>query len=141
MLPGAVIGATFHPGFSEDLSSWRLVIDEDGNLFQDTKVWQWTKESGITQKELHEQVQIDIAVVLELLLKAEQIGFHSFQKSYNATVDDMHSYLISIRFGEADTTVNANGVGWLVREGNMDMKGFAELWKEIHKHAPFPKRP
>jgi hypothetical protein len=140
MLPGAVIGATFHPGFSEDLSHWRLAIDEDGNLFQDIKVWRWTKESGIIQEERQEQVQIGVEVVLELLLKAEQLGFHSYQHSYNSNVDDLPSYLISVRFGDADTTVNAHGAGWLVREGNVDMKGFAELWNQIHQYAPFPEK-
>ncbi len=140
MLPGAIIGAKFHSGFSEDLSRWRLVIDEEGNLFQDVKVWRWTKESGIIQEERQEQIHISVEAVLELLLKAEDLGFHSYERSYNATMDDAPSYVISIHCGEVDTTVNATDADWLVREGNTDMRGFMELWKEIHQYAPFPKK-
>jgi hypothetical protein len=138
MLPGAVIGAWYRPGFSHDLSGWRLVVDDEGNLFQDVNVLQWSPERGRVQERRQEHVEIGPDAVPQLLIEAQEMGFSSYESSYDLHVTDQESYILSIRFGEIDKTVEAYGAQWLAREGNQDMIGFLKLWRSLHRHAPFP---
>ena len=138
MLPGAVIGATFAPGFTEDLSSWRLVIDDEGNLFQDIKVS--THENQWQGEQRQEYFFIGQDKVIQLLLTAEEVGFMSYKDSYDISVTDQALHVLSIRFGECEKTVTAYGAAWLAYEGDADMKGFLELWKAVHQYAPFPAK-
>lgn len=140
MLPGAVIGAEYGPGFSSDLSRWRLAIDDEGNLFQEIAIWQWTAEKGIVREHRREHVEIGQDTVLQLVLKAQEVGFQSYEDSYQRSITDQSTRTISVRFGEIDKTVCAYAADWLVREGNKDMVGFLELWDAIHACAPFPPR-
>lgn len=140
MLPGAVIGAVYGPGFSEDLSSWRLVIDDEGNLFQEIDVWQWTTESVHIQEHRREHVVIGPDAVLQLLLEAQRLEFTSYDDSYDPSITDQPDRIISVRFGEIDKTVHAYAAFGLAAEGNRDMIGFLELWEAIHRYAPFPGR-
>lgn len=136
MLPGAVIGATFRPGFSGDLSSWRLVIDDEGNLFQDTMVWQ-----SMFEERRQEHIHIGTDAVLELLLEAERFGFRSCKEFLRATMEDQSSRSLTIRFGEMDATVEVYGADLLAHEGNLKTIRFLSLWTMIHRYAPFPRRP
>ncbi len=140
MLPGAVIGAVYGPGFSYDLSAWRLVIDEEGNLFQEIDVSQWTAENVHIREHRREHVVIGPEAVLQLLLEAQRLEFSSCKDSYDHSITDQESRLISIRFGEIDKTVRMYAAGWLAMAGNKDIVNLLELWEAIHRYAPFPGR-
>jgi hypothetical protein len=130
MLPGAVIGATYRPDGFYDLASWRLVIDDEGNLLQEiATAWQGTLRQ--------EQVHIGQDAVLELLLQAESLGFYKFLPSYQAGISNRGRYFISIRFGELDVSVDAYGADWMATEEHDEMKRFMQLWNAIHQFAPF----
>lgn len=136
-LPGAIIEAAFSPGFSEDLSNWRLQIDAEGNLLQRIAVWQYIR-GAIVQEKRREQRLIGRDGALRLLLMAEEIGFYGFQDSYEPSVTDLPTYRLRFCDGKSDKAVRAYGAGWLAREGNPDMRRFVELWQAVHEHAPFP---
>ena len=139
MLPGAILGATYSPGFDEDLSSWRLVIDDEGNLFQDVKVYQWKRQHLVNERR-QEQVVIGQDAVIRLLLKTEEIGFTRFQDSYSSPILDLPLYRIYLRFGNDNKTVDTDHLKISPYESSMDLKGFCELWEAIHQQAPFTRK-
>ncbi len=136
----AVIETVFWPGFSISQSHWRLIIDKNGNLFQDTSVCEWTPETGIVKGRRQEHLHIGVDALASLLLKAEEVGFLSYQDSYDADhVTDLEFSTIRI-CGAKEKKVKTYGAGWLAYHGDSDMKGYMELWKVIHAYAPFPPK-
>ena len=133
MLPGGLIGAIYKPGFQEDSTSWRLLIDDAGNVYQHLHFLnEVNPHPGLVRQE---QRVIDQTAVLNLLVQAEQIGFAEFQEKSSVIADDAPILSLTIRFEAFDKTVWRY---WLTpaRE-DQQTHNFLELWRAIHSHAPF----
>ncbi|WP_171475803.1 hypothetical protein [Frigoriglobus tundricola] len=136
-----IAAAQVMPGFSDDLSRWRITISHDGGLRQEIFL---AISSNMYCDELRrEAVQLRPADVDEILALADRIGFRGFRDSYShetMVVTDLPCWFISVRFGAEVKTVHAYGPYSIAREeNNRDMAGFVELWERIHRHVPYPK--
>lgn len=128
------------PGFSDDLSTWRIVINRDGRLRQQIDLA--TSENNYREESAQKTALIAPEDVQAILAVANEIGFHNFNEYYEHEFDsvtDLQTCSITIRFGDEVKTVEAYGPDDIAREeNNQDMVGFMRLWELIHRHAPYP---
>ena len=134
-----LILAEFRPGFASDLSSWRLWIDSGGVLIQVADLCIHS-ENGIYESKLLYRGEIGADAVLDLLIRAEAMGFADFEPGYTASVTDMPDYRLVIRLGDEPKEVRAYGPHVLALEGDTAMQGFMELWGAIHQYAAYPPK-
>ena len=129
--PNIVIAAESHPGFSYDLSSWNLTIDQEGNLHQHILVD--TRRGKFKSEHREEIANIGVAEVERLLKLANEIGFPHFEYDVMC-MTDMGSRRISILIdGQIETAIN-NAHPCFTDESQ---EKFYDLWQEIYRHAPF----
>lgn len=133
--PNVVIAAAFSPGFAPDLSSWNLTIDCEGNLHQYIRAYTPKAETTWTYQEEHLNIGAD--EVARLLKMAEEFGFSSFQKVTESITTDVGSASLSFRLNGQIITHIQDGSGEMSEENT---NRFRQLWKEVHRYAPFPKR-
>lgn len=131
-----VILAEFRPGFSWDLTTWRIIIDREGRLFQEVEQF----IPGITDELGFHKVEIGVDAVLDLLIKADEIGFAAFQQSYSSGLhlSDMPAYRLVVHIAEEPKEVWAEAPEYQASLGNRDVQGFMELWHAVHSYAPYP---
>lgn len=138
MLPGVLIGAIYEPGFSADLSHWRLVIDDAGELYQDVHIA--TPAKSYADERRQEHVAIGQTAVLDLLLLAERLGFATFAAQPEVLVDDAPTYIVYIGFARLDKIVMKRGPLACTPEDFPQWHDFSTLWDAIHAAAPFPTK-
>lgn len=133
--PNVVIAAESHPGFSPDLTSWSLTIDQNGHLHQYVLVS--TSIGEILWELRDEQVEIGAEEVTRILTMAEKLGFSSFRKVLDISTTDLGSSRLTFRLNGQTVTHEEDGNGEMTEENT---NRFYQLWKEVRRHAPYPKR-
>ena len=126
-----VIAVESHPGFSYDLSSWNLTIDQEGNLHQHILVD--TRRGKLDFEHREEIANIGVAEVERLLKLSNEIGFPHFEDG-GMCITDTGSRRISIRVNGQIETVVDNANPCFTDESQ---EKFYDLWQEIYRHAPF----
>lgn len=124
--PDAVFIATHSPGFSANLSKWRLIIDEGGNLYQNTDVWECRPEGDILEEYREEQAHIGVDEVNRLLRKAEAV-VQQPMTAPDSMMTDAASNSLMVR------------IDGHLKRGPPEAEGFFELWREVHQYAPYSK--
>ena len=138
-----VLAARFEPGFSKDLTYWRVFIGSNRWLRQEVAVWDY---GGPYHKELlRYSARLSRAEMLRLWEIIERIGFQDFKQNYThetMVVTDCPTYWIDVRFGNRAKEVEAYDLHRLAEyENNPAMVSFLELWDAIHQHTPHGKVP
>lgn len=130
LLPGAIIGARFFPGLAFDLTHWRLMIDDEGNLYQDVQI----VNTGQRDRQLL-HVVIGYDAVLNLLLMVERWNSLSFVPP-TTTYDDAAVYELAICYEDINTHLRVQGADIEADRGNVQMQRFMEVWRAVHRFAP-----
>jgi hypothetical protein len=127
--------AVVSPGFSADLSTWRVSMDMNGRTRQEIRTagQSRTVEAQVPAK--------DLAAILEVV---EQIKFLRFRPHYSAEITDCATLAISVRISGFAKRVEAYAPEFIAshhfglegQQDRQDMQGFVELWERIHRHLP-----
>ena len=129
-----VIATESHPGFSSDLSSWNLTIDQEGNLHRHTLAYERTSEGKSICVLREELFCIGIDEITRLILLAKHIDFPNFDYGDLWILDDAGSSRISVRIDGQIETLEYR-VDPIFSDESAEK--FFRLWQEIHNLAPF----
>lgn len=134
--PGDVLGAALLcPGFCEDLTTWRLTINESGFVTQDIYLYcdpLYTKHEVLTRTTQLTGEQLD-----ELLTLADETDFVSLNDEYEqGSVDDDQTTAIVLKTPEGVKHVYAYGAHTAAHEGDAEMQRYIRLWDAIAGYAP-----
>ncbi len=130
-----LVAADWQPGFARDRSRWDLTINQEGNLCQ--RIGADTPKAEKTYTHWEERLNIGADEAARLVQLANDLDFASFRAVTDRISTDVGRMRLSFRLGEEVVTYIENGCGELSEEHR---KSFWQLWKEVHRHAPFPKR-
>ncbi len=138
-----VIAAEFMPGFTSDLTYWRVFIGCNRWLRQEVGVWD---PGGLFDRELlRYEARLSRAEMAELWGIIDRIGFRDFNRRYSPEsicVTDCPNHWIIVRFDKQIKEVEAYDLFRLTEfEKNQAMIGFRELWEAIHRRTPHGKVP
>jgi hypothetical protein len=143
MTDSDVIAARYQPGFTPDLTYWRVFIGRNRWLRQEVVVYNHT--SNFHNQVLRFWVKLSRRDVAELWEIVERIGFRGFDRAYThqtMCVTDCPTYWITVRFGDRVKEVEAYDLPRLAEfEQQPAMVGFAQLWEAITRHTPHGKVP
>ncbi len=138
LAPDVVVVAEFSPGFSPDLSSWRLTLNLAGLLVQEDDIKNFNDHSN--DGPLRDVVEVGTEFVVSVLARADELDF------WNLTIDsgllgtDAPSLCLSIRNGNRRRQWAPHLVYWHAHESIEGAVKFMELWNLVHQHAPFPPK-
>ena len=133
--PDICVAAFFSPGFSEDLSSWKLTLSSSGILIQDIKI---SRAGNWQGEQRREERNVGAEFVAQVLKRADELDFWNLKVESNSSITDTPSLRLAIRHGEKSRVYAPESVGFHAYEGNESARRFIELWDLIHSHAPFP---
>lgn len=143
MKDGDVISAWFVPGFSVDLTNWRVFIDRNCRLRQEVVITIFKDPDK--NEVLRYAARLSRKETAQLWSIIERIGFHEFERKYTHEkfiVTDCESYWIKVRFGDRTKEVEVYDPYRLANfEKNQAAIGFLELWDAIHQYTPHGKVP
>jgi hypothetical protein len=143
MTDSDVIAARYQPGFSRDLTSWRVFIGRNRWLRQEVPVY--NDDSKYHKQLLRFWARLSRQDMASVSGIVERIGFEEFDRSYThqtMCVTDCPSYWITVRFGSRTKEVEAYDLYRLAEfEKQPAMVGFLELWNAITRYAQYGKVP
>jgi hypothetical protein len=143
MTDSDLIGARFQPGFTPDLTSWRVFIGRNRRLRQEVTVY--NPDSEFHKQVLRFRARLSRQDMAGLRRIVERIGFEGFDRHYKhqtMCITDCPSYWITVRFGVRVKEVEAYDLYRLAEfEQQPAMIGFLELWEAITHHTPYGKVP
>jgi hypothetical protein len=120
-----VVAVEFWPGFSRDLTSWKLWINGSGLLSTVVSVRD-SYTQGPARYEFG-QVRIGPREARRVIELAERVGFGEFAERYDCDMTDMPLRRLAVRL--------AGGLKYAEFYGNYP-RGFWPLWRRIHRYAP-----
>lgn len=133
--PTNVLGAALlSPGFCEDLTTWRLTIDESGLITQEIFLCcypqydhkQFVRISQLTREQLSHLLQL-----------AVEIDFARLNKEYDSGADDVETTTIVLKTPSGTKHVYASDAFFAAElDGNTDMQRYVRFWEAIHEYAP-----
>jgi hypothetical protein len=129
MTPDDVVGVESWPGFSYDLTSWKLWISSAGTLSVIANICR--PFEGVERGRQLRQVRIGRREAGRLVRQAERIGFAGFAGRYEVAITDLAEQRVSVRIGGRLHLVECYGE---------HPPGFWALWRRIHRHAPLVGR-
>ncbi len=131
------------PAFSEDLSTWRIEIDDTGLLVQEIR--ESTHANGYSSERRRAMGRVSSSDLEEILEIAERVGFERLDEHISSSTlhaTDQETVSISIRYGESVKRVEVYGpiIIAMFDPDYRHLKGFVELWERIHRQAPYPSK-
>ena len=132
------IEAEFHPGFSDDLTTWRLTIDSNGKLTQNVKLWQYTARRKIVTGQMALETEIEAATLVEIWKVAQKMEFEALPRQMQASMTDLDSRILRFFRDETATEIQAYGAGILAHGGSEKARRFLTIWDAVTSCAPFP---
>ena len=138
-----VFAARFSPGFSRDLTYWRVFVGRNRWLRQEVVI---TNLADRDQDEiLRYQVHLSRPQMAHLWDVVERIGFRQYERRLthkSMCVTDSATFWITVRFGDRTKEVEAYDLHHLAEiESQPAAIGLMELWNAIHQRAPHGKVP
>ena len=127
--------ALLSPGFAEDLTTWRLTIDESGLVTQDI----FLNCSPLYRREVVTRTsQLSTDQLENLLQLAREIRFHRVKgKDYDPGTDDAETTTIVLKTLSGTKRVYASDAFHAAaHEGDTDMHRYVRLWDAILETRP-----
>jgi hypothetical protein len=129
MTAGDVIGVESWPGFSDDLTSWKLWVSEGGVLSVVASVCK--PYEGIDGRYEFRQARIGHREARRLVQFAERLGFADFAERYDCDITDLPLERVAVRLGGRLKCVECYG---------RHPPGLWVLWRRVHRYAPLVSR-
>lgn len=133
--PTDVFGAALlSPGFCEDLTTWRLTIDESGLITQEILLHcdplylseKLTRTSQLTQEQLQRLRQL-----------ANDLKFDRLKEEYDPQTDDAETTTIVLMTPDGPKSVYATDAFHVAEhENDAEMERYVRLWDAIMEYAP-----
>ncbi len=136
LVPDVVVVAEYSPGFSHDLSSWRVTLNLAGILVQESDIKNFNDRSNDGPR--RDVVEVGTEFVVFVLSCADELDFWNLTIDSGQLMTDADSLTLSIRNGNRRRQWNPPLVRYHAAEGFEGAKRFMELWNLIHQHAPLP---
>jgi hypothetical protein len=129
MGPDDVVGVEKWPGFSRDLTSWKLWVSASGWVSVLAAVCR--PYEGIDHHYQLAQSRIGRREAGRLVRLAERIGLAGFAERYECYDTDLPLERVAVRLGGKLRVVECYG---------QHPPGFWALWRRVHRHAPLVGR-
>jgi hypothetical protein len=125
MMAGDVVGVESWPGFTDDLTSWKLWVSGSGVLSVIVSVCR--PYEGIDRRHQFRQTRIGRREARRLVELAERIGFAGFAERYECDITDLPLERVAVRLGGRLKCVECYGE---------HPPGFWGFWHRVHRYAP-----
>jgi hypothetical protein len=132
---GVIVGAGFAPGFSYDLSSWRVWVDQAGHVRQDIRLS--VPENRWRPKELTELSEAGPEAVAGLQKLADEIGLREMAAQYDSMCTDQELVSVAVRYSDRVCSVAVYGAWWLADQGHPQSMGVIRFWQAVQRLAPW----
>lgn len=131
-----IVAELLVPGFTYDLSTWKLSVNAEGMAVQEVVV---ANVKNMFRGEPRTfTARVPKAEVATLLAVAKEGGFDRFAARYDADdVLDLPTTALSFELNGELKRVEVYGASWLAYEGSDEMKVFHDLWQRIERHLPY----
>jgi hypothetical protein len=135
--PELVIGAALlAPGFSEDLSTWRMTIKSDGTALQELHPSPYSSDLyDRVVIHLRSWVNADRIALIQRI--ADEIGFGTFNDQFHADSTDLQTTSITVNQLGRPKRVVVYGPQQLAYEGDSRMIGYMRLWELMLEISPY----
>ena len=129
----------YHPGFSEDLTSWITTIERKGKLVQRVDFWPERRTL-----EHRSRLSDDQVIELERLVVAVDFGELADRGRHGAVPDDMGSVAVSVKHDGTVLEFDAPLLYWAWARANglhthlptFDFDPALRLWAAVNRYSP-----
>lgn len=133
--PNIAVIASFSPGFSADLSSWKLRLSVSGIMVQDIQI---SRSSDYKREKQREERNVGSEFVAQILRRAHELDFWNLTIEDDSMMTDVCRRTLSICAGNKRRSWTPQPPWDGTKSDEDAWQKFMELWDLVHSHAPFP---
>jgi hypothetical protein len=134
------ITVNYHPGFSEDLTSWKTCIESDGSLSQAVHVCRFAPREERTERFTAQLSPEQVSELRHLIASTDFAAITEAARSF--VIDDAEHCSVTVQQGDAVSHFEASLQWWLLaqKQGSVphfDLSSALRLWHTLDAMSPY----